>query len=433
MTERRQGAPPIGGATNETLWAVMKELAAVSRAQARLTKRLCDLIEMLPRGHGDSESPGDRSTIDRTIDRVASADETVPHAVAPDEEAPNATGPVPVITEFDEVVIEVDHLVTSNGAGPAAVQALVPSPFPEDLPEKPEEPAGVGAVEGIPARGNEPVSTVGGPEVGDASAEGVDEAEESEGENEMVLTLESGDARVGVLWDQVVQIGSLSTATVPDRIGIDRDEVEIVSLGNLLHGVSREEKYFVILAQDGERAGVACEKMLGLGPLAGVEKKEEGPRIQVLKVPFLLTFSGSARREEKQDLQLTTQTAEEQDKQGPLRALVAVRYLPARVAICRHLRGRGWQVGEAAGLEAATVSLDLGRWDALFLEARSNGEADEIESTLLRRVLERRVPVIRVGSRISGYPGHDGPALMFPFSEAELDAILVQAGRRVVV
>ena len=121
---------------------------------------------------------------------------------------------------------------------------------------------------------------------------------------------------------------------------------------------------------------------------------------------------------------------DERDRNGPRRALVAVRYLPARVAICRYLRGRGWQVGEAAGLEAAVVSLDLGRWDALFLEARGNGHADETEQALLDRVGELSIPVIRVGSRISGYPTQGGPSLMFPFSEAELDTILETAGGR---
>ncbi len=429
MTERREGATPVAAATNETLWAVMKELAAVSRAQARLTRRLCDLIEKLPRA---SAEPGPTETAGGRIHSEAHAEERADHAPPPAgaqrDEPDHAREAAPRITEFEEVVIEVDHPAAGNGGGREAIQTLAPPTSLEAPVGILDDAVGSEPREAAPAREEERISLA--VTEAEGSAEGPDEIEESEGENEMVLTLESGDARVGVLWNQVVQIGSLSTATVPDRIGIDRDEVKVVSLGNLLHGVSREEKYFVILMQDGERVGVACEKMLGLGPLAEADKREGEPRIQVLKVPFLLT-SRESRKEGMEAGARTTQTAEEQDKQGPLRALVAVRYLPARVALCRHLRGRGWQVGEAAGLEAATVSLDLGRWDALFLETHSNGESDEIESTLLRRVLERQVPVIRVGSRISGYSGQDGPALMFPFSEAELDAILVQAGRRV--
>ena len=299
---------------------------------------------------------------------------------------------------------------------------------PESMPRLEPEPLEEMVVDdAAPAAGN------GRADAAEALAEGPDEPEELEGESAMVLVLESGDVRVGVLWDQVVQIGSLSTSAVPERISTDRGEVELASLGLLLHGVSREEKYFVILDQEGERAGVACERMLGLGPIESAAKQEKDAQIQVLKVPMLRTFSGVRKmpRDAGRSAPQVTRTPEEQDRQGPLRALVAVRYLPARVAICRHLRGRGWQVGEAAGLEAATVSLDLGRWDALFLEARGNGETDDIEKTLLRRVVECRVPVVRVGSRISGYPGHEGPALMFPFSETELDAILIQAGKRV--
>jgi hypothetical protein len=416
MIEPRHGIPPSGEVANGTLWAVVKELAAISRAQARLTKRLCDLIEKLPPAGMESVAQAEASTVDRGVVAEERAADTT---VQPGEGTPIGEIP-PMFTELDEVVIEIDHRVTGNGGGPVVIP-----PIPVTVPSE----ASLASPANAPLA-DERARTADSSESPDAGADGPDEVEESGAENEMVLTLESGDACVGVLWDQVVQIGSLSTSTVPDRITIDRDEVGIVSLGNLLHGVSREEKYFVILAQDGERAGVACERMLGLGPIAGKEKREKEPRIQVLKVPFLLTFASSPRRAEKQDLPRTTQTPEEQDKQGPLRALVAVRYLPARVGICRHVRGRGWQVGEAAGLEAATVSLDLGRWDALFLEARANGEADEVESTLLRRVLERKVPVIRVGSRISGYPVHEGPVLMFPFTEAELDAILVQIGRR---
>ena len=259
----------------------------------------------------------------------------------------------------------------------------------------------------------------------DVAVEGSDDLDESVNAEAPVLTLESGDARVGVLWDHVIQIGSLGTPVIPEKVTTDGGAVDLVSLGMLLHGESREEKYFVVLEADGERAAVACERMLGVGPLGATVQPEKGARIQVLRVPMLLTFAESATPRRSNGGSVEDQkAADERDRRGPLRALVAVRYLPARVAICRHLRGRGWQVGEAAGLEAATVSLDLGRWDLLFLEAHGNGESEATEGVLLRRVTERGVPVIRVGSRISGFPGREGPALMFPFSESELDAIL---------
>jgi len=262
-----------------------------------------------------------------------------------------------------------------------------------------------------------------------------EEEEEATPSDATVLVLESHHARVGVLWDQVVQIGSLTTPTVPDQIETDHGSVDLFSLGSLLHGVSREEKYFVVLGKEGEKAAVACERMLGLGPLASASKNEKDSRIQVLQVGLLKTFAKVPARSQGAGVgdgrpSALEKEEEERDRNGPRRALVAVRYLPARVAICRYLRGRGWQVGEAAGLEAAIVSLDLGRWDALFLEARGNGHADDAEQALLNRTGELSIPVIRVGSRISGYPTQGGPSLMFPFSEAELDTILEKAGGR---
>jgi hypothetical protein len=106
----------------------------------------------------------------------------------------------------------------------------------------------------------------------DSSAEGLEEAEGDVGADATVLVLESGEARVGVLWDQVAQVGSLTTPMVPPRIDTERGSTDLVSLGLLLHGLSREEKYFVVLEQDGERAAVACERMLGLGPELRVER-----------------------------------------------------------------------------------------------------------------------------------------------------------------
>lgn len=273
-------------------------------------------------------------------------------------------------------------------------------------------------------------------ETSDLVSEGPEEMEGVEAPDATVLVLESGDARVGVLWDQVVQVGSLTASIVPPRIETDRGQTDLVSLGLLLHGVSREEKYFVVLEEEGERAAVACERMLGLGPLNSASKDDMETRIQVLRVPLLKTFAmgaraGAPRANHARPGGFSSRPEdEERDRNGPLRALVAVRYLPARVAICRHLRGCGWQVGEAAGLEAANVSLDLGRWDVLFLEVRSNGDIDETETTILKRVAERGIPVIRVGSRISGFPQQEGPSVMFPFPEAELDAILIQVGKR---
>lgn len=250
-----------------------------------------------------------------------------------------------------------------------------------------------------------------------------------------VLVLESGNAQVGVFWDQVIQVGTLAGPHVPERLESEHGPTDLVSLGLLLHGRSLEERYFVVLESEGERAAIACERMLGLGPLHSAPKSRKDAPIQVLRVPLLRTFAqgprpgmGTAGDRSPESGVRSRNPGMDRDRVGPLRALVAVRYLPARVAICRQLRARGWQVGEAAGLEAATVSLDLGRWDALFLEARSNEELEETESTLLRCVHERSIPLVRVGSRVTGLPGGGGPAVTFPFVEAELDSILERVG-----
>jgi hypothetical protein len=191
----------------------------------------------------------------------------------------------------------------------------------------------------------------------------------------------------------------------------------------------------VVLEKEGEQIALACERMAGLGPLASTMKGDQRERIQVLDFDLLRTFvrgmTDHARGiDESEAVREARRVVEDRDRSGPLRALVAVRYLPARVAICRFLRGRGWQVGEAAGLEAAIVSLDLGHWDALFLEARGNGDAEDAEKALMNRVDELKVPVIRVGSRISGYPDQGGLSLIFPFSESELEAIVASVGGR---
>ena len=383
MTEESRRGGGSEAWTPRLIEKLARDLADLARAQAKLTTDLVDLLEGLR-----AEAP------------------EIPLHIPPGE------------------ADREDRIEAGSGEGGGA-------PAPAEVGEGAGEAPGRGSDEGeeIPEGEESRDLAV---EIEEAADEGEDEEAEEvpDSLDTTVLVLESGDARVGVLWDQVVQIGSFSERTVPERIESEHGAVDLVSLGRLLHGVSREEKYFVVLADEGEKAAVACERMLGLGPLASVSKHEQDERIQVLQVRLLRSFAGGA------DLPVETGPAEgaretpeerereERDRNGPRRALVAVRYLPARVAICRYLRGRGWQVGEAAGLDAAIVSLDLGRWDALFLDARVNGTPDEAEEALLSRVGELGVPVIRVGSRISGYPGHSGPSLMFPFSETELESIL---------
>jgi hypothetical protein len=418
MSEQRAQGPPGGPGADEILWILLRDLTALSRAQARLMGDLAKMIEQMRRAGASVERTGEVGTAGAERAQIVAEPPGAASAAAPPAEAAPAVPPAQPTVEtatapplsHDErtSLLEVEAGVEGNGKKPLVEETRIPI-------EEESDHEGEAEREGEPEREG----------ASDGAAEGADELDESLGEKAVVLTLESGDARVGVLWDHVIQIGSIGTPTIPEKVETQRGVVELVSLGLLLHGDSREEKYFVVLEQDGERAAVACERMLGVERLGAAMQEAHGARIQVLKVPMLRTFSASAKPVRPSiEISEEQKAADERDRNGPLRALVAVRYLPARVAICRHLRGRGWQVGEAAGLEAATVSLDLGRWDLLFLEAHGNGESEATEGILLRRVMERGVPVIRVGSRISGFPGREGPALMFPFSEAELDAIL---------
>jgi hypothetical protein len=432
MSEQRAQGPPGGQDANEILWLLLRDLTVLSRAQARLMGHLAQWIEQMHRGKPvaapvrEGFAPAG-PIAEPTPAPAPPVPPTAPAApLSPAAPAPQADS-APPAPEAPPPAPEAGQAPPPDAAETADADAVPDAPVSADersvLLEEAEGAEGNGKLSKMP-EAKAPVEIEPDRE---GAAEGPDELDESVNAEAPVLILESGNARVGVLWDHVIQIGSLGTPVIPEKVTTDGGAVELVSLGLLLHGVSREEKYFVVLDADGERAAVACERMLGVGPLGTAVQQEKGVRIQVLRVPMLLTFAESATPRGANGGSLEDQkAADERDRHGPLRALVAVRYLPARVAICRHLRGRGWQVGEAAGLEAASVSLDLGRWDLLFLEAHGNGESEATEGTLLRRVMERGVPVIRVGSRISGFPGREGPALMFPFSESELDAILTE-------
>jgi hypothetical protein len=421
---------PRDMARQQALHRLVRDLADLARAQARLTADVLELMEVLERPAASSEirlEPEAR-TADNPDRGVEPAAAPMPVASEPPAAQPATIGERTEEraeeAEAEPLTVEVAAVASPNG-GDAAAPVRPPEEAPAAEVPAPARP-GV-ALEVAPDAGApEPAGLL------EEDEEGSEAGEEEEDEEAVVLTLESGDAKVGVFWDQVAQIGSLPGPDVPEVVHAEAgaEAIDLVSLGRILHGISREERYFVVLSEKGERVAVAAERMLGIGPVGATARDQGTGKIQVLRVPMLKTFARKAVAPAgaSQVWAREREVEEERDRNGPLRALVAVRYLPARVAICRYLRGRGWQVGEAAGTEAATVSLDLGRWDMLFLEAPSNGNAEDAEVTLLRRVGERGIPIIRVGSRISGYPAQGGPALMFPFSEVELEAVLAKAG-----
>lgn len=411
---------------------LIMDLARLAQAQADLARDLMQLVEAVegyePKAAGLQPPATDAHTAERELHAGAGC-------------ADKDGGESAEVSEGAEAILRAAEAIVRVEVAPLVDGAADGRPDPTVMAEI---AAGAAATAG-------PVQTEPGD--GDA-AEGPDVVEESGGvpQDATVLVLESVGTKVGVLWDQVAHVGSLAQNGSPESIETEGGRCDLVSLGRVLNGESSNERYYVVLDHEGDRVAVACERMLGLGPLSvaaaageaidwapragerdGVSASgadDRNGRVQVIQVSLLRSFARARRNGTGAAFDdrpgVVSREDDDRDRNGPLRALVAVRYLPARVAICRHLRGRGWQVGEAAGLEAAAVSLDLGRWDALFLEVRGNGESEENESGLLGRVADRAIPVVRVGSRISGLPQQQGPAVMFPFAEAELDGILAR-------
>ena len=113
--------------------------------------------------------------------------------------------------------------------------------------------------------------------------------------------------------------------------------------------------------------------------------------------------------------------------------LVAVRYLPARVAIGRMLRSLGWFVLEATELEDLPGMLARVRYTAVFTEAPDAASPGWLAA--LERARAEGALVIAVGSRLRGRANDplatmgDLPRLLHPFQEAEFERVLVDLRR----
>jgi hypothetical protein len=109
-------------------------------------------------------------------------------------------------------------------------------------------------------------------------------------------------------------------------------------------------------------------------------------------------------------------------------ALVSVRYLPARVAIVRALRSRGWFVLETADTAELPAMLQRVHHRAVFAEAPERSEPGWIEE--LQRARQSGTRVICVASRLRGAAGDplrvlgEVPQLSYPFQEAELERLI---------
>jgi hypothetical protein len=111
------------------------------------------------------------------------------------------------------------------------------------------------------------------------------------------------------------------------------------------------------------------------------------------------------------------------------RALVAVRYLPARISVCRTLRQLGWSVEEVADLDRAADKLGPGSFSAVFVDV-SQPLPTELRNALYREDLAD-VRWIAVGSRLRVVPEIPAgalaraPRLFFPFGEEEARELIV--------
>jgi hypothetical protein len=109
-------------------------------------------------------------------------------------------------------------------------------------------------------------------------------------------------------------------------------------------------------------------------------------------------------------------------------ALVAVHYLPARVAVVRMLRGAGWSVEEEAQPLNLSRRLQGQFPDVLFVEP--TGPLPEPIQDQLQSLLSGGARIVVLGSRLRpGQAAPDGvlgraPRLHFPFTEEESRELL---------
>ncbi|MEZ4650398.1 MAG: hypothetical protein R3E97_16745 [Candidatus Eisenbacteria bacterium] len=114
---------------------------------------------------------------------------------------------------------------------------------------------------------------------------------------------------------------------------------------------------------------------------------------------------------------------------GVRRALVAVRYLPARISVCRVLRQMGWEVEELADLDRAAERLLPRKFRAVFLDV-SQPVPRSLQNALHREDLAD-IRWVGVGSRLRMVPDatpgrlRDAPRLFFPFGEDEARELVV--------
>lgn len=103
-------------------------------------------------------------------------------------------------------------------------------------------------------------------------------------------------------------------------------------------------------------------------------------------------------------------------------ALLAVRYLPARVAISRALRFHGWEAVEAVDLPEILVRLRRRHFQAIFIEPAEHPRSALIPALLGARTAGAQVVGVGLRQRRAGMeslrPLGEIPHLLYPFQEA---------------
>jgi hypothetical protein len=281
-----------------------------------------------------------------------------------------------------------------------------------------------------------------------------------------LLLLGDGQGWVGIPWTQVTRI-SLDEEDRVLPLGSGREEISeeepqpgLHSLFALLRGAPKPgpaEPYRVLWETASGTEGMACAELgdvvsasvageRGIEAVLVLDPGKAGPPSPVTLLDFLarpeLYMPALPRRQAKpasREAAGAEPIREETSVSPPpagseLRAplprgvLLAVHYLPARVAIGRVLRSRGWTVIEAVDAREITPKLRSASYAAVFVEAPEMPAPEMI--SLLQSLLATGCPVVAVASRLRG-TGSDPlrtlgeiPRLLYPFQEVDLERVL---------
>ncbi|MCB9465192.1 MAG: hypothetical protein H6682_16020 [Candidatus Eisenbacteria bacterium] len=359
-------------------------------------------------------------------------------AATPGEDDAPVGEAAPVAQRYDTHRAEVEELgeIAQDATGDAEVpEAESPSAL-EAAPETAPEPEAASALET-----DSTLETVPGPET---SPEPRPETPpEARMDRSSVERVEWGGRRPGVLdWSGADTSNVDSEEADPSRVSEGRpSEAE--------DGAAEELSTSNVDVAD--EADVPAE--------AGVPQLGEETRGPAPEWVALADESGSTTQEPPAEVATQDEQVEQDDEQGEAngdpdepvwdvetpsetdvtspppqatagrRALVAVRYLPARISVSRVLRQMGWEVEEVADLERAAERLSPREFRVVFVDV-SQPVPRSLQNALHREDLAD-VRWVGVGSRLrmvpDATPGQlkEAPRLYFPFGEEEARELVV--------